>query len=189
MKAKLALAAVLCTGLVFALGASPASAAKVSPKQAAGKCKSALKSDAVTFHARYGTKNKVALTRCVAAKLSLPDVISQLPGLGGQLPDLSQLPPLPPQACAALNSALAQATSFDFAGLLNFLNVTLPTLPSLPGLPVEAQQQLAQLQTLLSQLQTMFAGQLGFLESFLQGQIDGLLSQAQAQLAIVCPTG
>jgi hypothetical protein len=31
MKAKLAVAAVLCTGLVLALGASPASAAKVSP--------------------------------------------------------------------------------------------------------------------------------------------------------------
>ncbi|MDX6615135.1 MAG: hypothetical protein QOD60_226 [Solirubrobacterales bacterium] len=182
MKAKVALAAVLCAGLVFALGASPASAAKVSPKQAAGKCKSALKSDAVTFHARYGAKNKVALTRCVAAKLSLSDIVSQLPAL-------SQLPPLPPQACAALNSALAQATTFDFAGLLNFLNVTLPTLPSLPGLSVEAQQQLAQLQTLLSQLQTMFAGQLGFLQSFLQGQIDALLSQAQAQLAIVCPPG
>jgi hypothetical protein len=189
MKAKLAVAAVLCTGLVLALGASPASAAKVSPKQAAGKCKTALKANPATFKARYGAKKKAAVTRCVATKLSLPEIISQLPGLGGQLPDLSQLPPLPPQACAAINSALGQATSFDFAGLLNFLNVQLPTLPALPGLPVEAQQQLAQLQTLLSQLQTMFAGQLGFLQSFLQGQINGLLAQAQAQLAIICPTG
>jgi hypothetical protein len=169
------------------LGASPASAAKVSPKQAAGKCKAALKANPLNFTARYGTKKKVALTRCVATKLSLPDIISHLPALGsGQLPDLSQLPPLPPQACAALNSALAQAGQFNFAQLLN---IQLPSLPSLPGLPVQVQQQLVQLQTLLSQVQTMLVGQLGFLQTFLQSQLSGLLAQAQAQLAIVCPTG
>jgi hypothetical protein len=184
MKAKLTLAVVLCTGLVLALGASPASAAKVSPKQAAGKCKSALKTDPVTFKARYGTKKRAALTRCVATKLSLSEIISQLPGLSpDQLPDLSQLPPLPPQACTAINSALAMATQLDFAQLLNF------QIPALPGVPPQVQQQLADLQTLLSQLQTMLVGPLGFLQGFLQGQLNALLAQTQAVLANVCPTG
>ncbi len=122
MNPKLAFAAVLCSTAIFAVAASPASAAKVSPKQAVAKCKSQRKADVASFNAHYGGRKK-AMARCVASK-SLADLVSQFPAI-----DPGQLPQLPQPACDAINSALATAGSFDFSQLLSF------PLPSLHGLP------------------------------------------------------
>jgi len=175
MKPKLALAAVLCSTAIFAVAASPATAAKMSPKQATAVCKAQRSANVASFRAKFGPRKK-AMARCVAAK-SLADIVSMLPAF-----DPSQLPQLPQPACDAINSALAQAGSFDFSQLLNF---PVPSLPA--GLPPEVTQQLAMVQALIAQFQSMFAGQFAFVQNLIASQIGPILAQLQGMVATVCP--